>query len=229
MTTNQSNYLNMANAVLSLYDSNPAAWAGIVTVAGGVERLRATVAAIIEAAKQQDANDSKGHTATKEQARDLLENLTYQSVVRIRSYASVAGNEVLRAAVQFSRSDLDRMSTNELLTHCRVIADVCNANVTALTEYLIDEKTVDSLHQLIEQTAQLYAQRDMVIDQRMESTDRLKKLFSQARQQLKTLDDLAEAFVDDDIFVASYFNARRIHDLRGRKAATKATTETTQA
>jgi hypothetical protein len=25
MTTNRSNYLNMANAVLSLYDSNPAA------------------------------------------------------------------------------------------------------------------------------------------------------------------------------------------------------------
>jgi hypothetical protein len=226
MTTNQSNYLNMANAVLSLYDSNSAAWAGIVTVAGGVERLRATIASIIETAKQQDANDSKGHTVAKEQARDLLENLTYQTAVRMRSYAAVAGNEVVRAAVQFSRSDLDRMTTNELLTHCRVVADTCDANVAALADYRIDAKTVDDLRQRIELTAQLYAQRDTVIDQRMESTDRLKKLFSQARQQLKALDDLAEGFVDDDTFVATYFNARRIHDLRGRKVAT---TETAQA
>ncbi|MDR3252138.1 MAG: hypothetical protein LBT35_01015 [Tannerella sp.] len=29
--TNRSNYLSMANAVLSLYDSNPAVWSGIVT------------------------------------------------------------------------------------------------------------------------------------------------------------------------------------------------------
>jgi len=226
MTTNQSNYLNMLNAVLSLFDSHPAAWAAIVTVAGGVERLRTTLEAIIETAKQQDANDSKGHTAAKEHSRDLLENLTYQMAVRMRSYAAVAGNEVLRKAAQFSRSDLDNMKTNELLTHCRVVADACDASVVELTDYRIDAKTVDELRQRIKQTAQLYAQRDTVIDRRTEATDRLKRLFSQARQQIKALDDLAEGFVDDDIFVATYFNARRIHDLRGRKAAT---TDTAQA
>jgi hypothetical protein len=226
MTNNQSNYLNMVNAVLSLYDSNPAAWAGIVVVAGGVEQLRATLLAIIEAAKQQDANDSKGYTAAKEQVRNLLENLTYQSAVRVRSYAAVTGNEILRETVLFSRSDLDSMSTNDLLTHCRVVADACEANITELADYRIDAKTVDELRQRIEQTTLLYAQRDTVIDLRMESTDRLKRLFSQARKQLKALDDLAEGFVDDDTFVAAYFNARRIHDLRGRKAAT---TETTPA
>jgi hypothetical protein len=232
MTTNQRNYLNMVNAVLSLYDSNPAAWKELVAVAGGVEKLRATLLAIIEAAKQQDANDSKGYTAAKERVRDLLENLTYQSAVRVRSFAAVTDNEVLREVVLFSRSDLDNMNTNELLTHCRVVADVCEANVTELADYRIDEKTVEDLRQRIEQTAQLYAKRDTVIDLRMENTDRLKQLFLQARKQLKALDDLAEGFVDDDTFVAAYFNARRIHDLHGRKAATTekaVTAETTQA
>jgi hypothetical protein len=54
----------------------------------------------------------------------------------------------------------------------------------------------------------------------MEATARLQELFTQVRKQLKTLDDLVEAYVEDDAFVATYFNARRIHDLKGRKVKT---------
>jgi hypothetical protein len=55
----------------------------------------------------------------------------------------------------------------------------------------------------------------------MEATTRLQNLFAQARKQLKTLDDLVEGYVEDDEFVATYFNARRIHDLKGRKTRTE--------
>jgi hypothetical protein len=54
----------------------------------------------------------------------------------------------------------------------------------------------------------------------MEATAHLQQLFAQARKQLKTLDDLVEAYVEDDTFVATYFNARRIHDLKGRRVKT---------
>jgi hypothetical protein len=55
----------------------------------------------------------------------------------------------------------------------------------------------------------------------MEATARLQQLFVQARKQLKTLDDLVEGYIEDDTFVATYFNARRIHDLKGRKVKTE--------
>jgi lysyl-tRNA synthetase class I len=213
----QSNYLNMANAVITLFDGKLSAWRDIPVLVDGVERVRRIIAAIREAARKQGENKSTGHTAAKERSRDELENLTYQTAVRVRSYAGATENDVLATQMRFSRSSLDKMKTNDLLTLAQVIADACSAHLPELREYKIDETTVDSLRRCVEQTAQLYAQRDVVIDQRMEATSRLEQLFTEARTHLKTLDDLAEGYIEDDEFLAAYFNARRIHDIRGRK------------
>jgi uncharacterized coiled-coil protein SlyX len=213
----QSNYLNMLNAVLAHFDNNTPLWTGIGTVATCVGKLKNTVANITVAATSQGENNPVGHTAAKEQARDGLENLLYLTALRVRSYAGIAGDEVLLEQMRFSRSELDILGINDLLTRSRMALDACTANLSALTEYQVDQNTINNLQQLIDQTAQLYAQRDTVIDRRMEATARLQELFAQARKQLKTLDDLVEAYVEDDAFVATYFNARRIHDLKGRK------------
>ncbi|MDR3245559.1 MAG: hypothetical protein LBT50_03910, partial [Prevotellaceae bacterium] len=132
----------------------------------------------------------------------------------------IAGDDVLLEKMRFSRSALDILGTNDLLTRSRLVLDACVAHLPALTDYQVDQKTIDDLQKRIDLTAQLYAQRDTVIDQRMEATAHLQQLFTQARKQLKTLDDLVEGYVEDDTFVATYFNARRIHDLKGRKVKT---------
>jgi hypothetical protein len=143
-----------------------------------------------------------------------LEGLVYLTALRVRSYAGIAGDDVLLEKMRFSRSALDILGTNDLLTRSRLVLDACVAHLPALTDYQVDRKTIDDLQQRIDRTAQLYAQRDTVIDQRMEATAPLQQLFGQARKQLKTLDDL----VEDDVFVATYFNACRIHNLKGKKA-----------
>jgi hypothetical protein len=217
MKVSQSNYLNMASAVITLFDKKLSAWRNIPVLVEGVERVRKIIVAIRESAIKQEENKPTGHTVAKERSRDELENLMYQTAVRVRSYAGATENDVLADQMRISHTSLDKMKTNDLLTFAHVIADACTANLPALTDYLIDESTVDSLRKIAEQTAQLYAQRDVVIDQRMEATSRLEQLFTQARTSLKTLDDLAEGYIEDDAFLAEYFNARRIHDIRGRK------------
>ncbi|MDR0732440.1 MAG: hypothetical protein LBF08_00035 [Dysgonamonadaceae bacterium] len=217
MKISQSNYLNMANAVLEHFDENVSAWTGISVVSAGVTALKGTVANITAAATKQEESNPVGYTAAKEDARDGLEHFVYQTALRLRVYAKITNNDVLLETVHFSRSALDHLRINDLLTRSRVILDACVANLSHLGDYQVTQDTVDDLQQRIDQTAQLYAQRDTVVDQRMEATAHLQKLFAQARKQLKTLDDLVEGYVEDDAFVATYFNARRIHDLRGRK------------
>ena len=217
MKDNQNNYLNMVNAVLTLFNGNAGAWNGIGVVADGYERLRETGLSLNDTVVKQRENDPKGHTAAKDRSRDALENLLYRTALRVRSYARTADNDVLVGKTLFSRSELDRLKTNDLLSCGRVVRDACIENLDALEAYLVAQSTVDSLSELIDRTAKLYAKRDTVIDQRTEATDQLKKLFGKARKQLKALDDLVEGYVDDDTFVAEYFNARRIHDLKGRK------------
>ncbi|MDR0572601.1 MAG: hypothetical protein LBG96_00975 [Tannerella sp.] len=217
MKISQSNYLNMSNAVLVHFDNNAQVWTGIRIVVECVGKLRTILIDITDTATIQSKNNPVGHTASKEQAREELEDLVYRTALRVRSYAGIVGDEVLLEKMRFSRSSLDRMGINDLLTHSRLILDACVPHLPALGEYQVDQITVDELQQRIEQTSHLYAQRDTVIDQRMEATARLQRLFDELRKQLKTLDDLVEGYIDDYVFAATYFNARRIHDLKNRK------------
>jgi hypothetical protein len=221
MKISQSNYWNMSNAVLKHFDSNQPVWTNIRVVADGVRLLRNTLTDIAGTATKQGENNPVGHTAAKEHSRDKLEGLVYQTALRVRSYAGIESDDVLLEKMRFSRSSLDNLGINDLLTRSRIVLDACVAHLPVLSNYQVDQNTVAELQQLIDQTAQLYALRDTVIDQRMEATTRLQNLISQTRKQLKTLDDLVEGYVEDDVFVATYFNARRIHDLKGRKVKTE--------
>jgi hypothetical protein len=129
-------------------------------------------------------------------------------------------NDVLTAKLKCSQSALDRMKHNDLLTFGRVVVVACEEHLPELANYQIDSNTVSKLSQSIEQTAALYTERDTVVDQRVEVTADLEKLFAVARNQLKVLDDLVDGYIEDEIFVATYLNARRIHDLGGRKTKT---------
>jgi hypothetical protein len=221
MRDGQSNYWNMLNAVLQHFDDNIPVWKGVEIVVKCIEDLKNNGTAIkVAATKQRDSNPI-GHTIAKERSRNELENITFQVAIRARSYARLIEDDVLTEKLNFSRSNLDRMKHNDLLTCSRVVFDACRNYLPALAPYQVDEKIVDRLSQCIEQTTLLYAERDTVIDQRMEATADLAKQFITARKYLKTLDDLVEGYIEDDTFVATYFNTRRIHDLKGRRASKK--------
>jgi hypothetical protein len=216
----QSNYFNMMNAVVQHFDDNSNVWTNNQLVVGGVNSLKATGEAVKTAAAKQKNTDSKGHTAAKERARNELESLVYRTAVRLRTYARLTNNDVLTAKLNFSQSALGRMKHNDLLTCSRVVAAACQEYLPELANYQIDSAAVNQLLQSIELTSSLYAERDTVVDQRVEATADLEKLFVVARSQLKVLDDLVEGYLDDETFIATYFNARKVHDLKGRKAKT---------
>jgi hypothetical protein len=176
MKQSQSNYLNMANAVLQHFDNHAAAWSNVRIAASGVEKVRSTVNAIHTAAVKQNENNPVGYTASKEQARDSLETTLYQTALRVRSYAGVIGNEVLTQKTRFSRSSLDLLKTGDLCVNANTLADACEENLAGLAEYQVDQAAVDRLRELAAQTQTLYARRDTVVDERMEATARLKQL-----------------------------------------------------
>jgi hypothetical protein len=219
MRQTQSNYLNRANAVLQHFDNHVPVWANVKTVASDVEKVRSAVDTIDAAALKQNENNPTGYTASKEQTRDSLETALYLTALRVRSYAGATDNEVLAQKTRFSRSSLDVLKTADLCIAANTLADACGAYLADLAEYQVDQTAVNRLRELASKTKTLYTQRDTVIDERMEATARLKQLFARLRGLLKTLDDLVEAYIEDDAFVATYFNARRIHDLKGRHAA----------
>jgi hypothetical protein len=220
MRTVQSNYLNMINAVRRHLETNSNVWSNNPLIVGGVISLNETGEAIKAAATKQQNSNPTGHTVAKERARNELEELAYRASVRLRTYARLTNNDALAAKLNFSQSALDRMKHNDLLTFGRVVVAACEKHLPELANYQIDSNMVKELSQSIERTASLYTERDTVVDQRVEVTADLDKLFAVARNQLKVLDDLVDGYIDDEIFIATYLNARRIHDLGGRKTKT---------
>jgi hypothetical protein len=221
MKKTQSNYLNMLNAVIRHFDDNTNLWNDIPLVVNEVNKLKQTGIEINAVATKQRENDPTGHTSAKEQVRDKLETLIYRTGTRLRIYARLINDDVTKAQLRFSQSSLDRMKHNELLICARVVVAACEKFLPELSDYQIDQATINELNQTIEQLVTLYAERDVVVDQRIEVTSGLNRLFAAARNQLKVLDDLVDAYLDDDTFIETYFITRRIHDLRGKKTNPK--------
>ncbi|MDR2937740.1 MAG: hypothetical protein LBU92_02220 [Prevotellaceae bacterium] len=215
MNKTQSNYFNMAKAVCDVFDSSRQAWEGKVLIPAAYERLKMLCSSVGTTAAKQHENAPEGHTAAKEEARTVLEDLLFGVGRRLRAYARLEQDAVAEQQSSFSRSSLDLLSLNNLLNHARAIAEVCRVRVEQLRPYEVDEAVLTNLQAAIDKLTTLAAHRDAMMGFRMENTSSIISLLSQTRQELKTLDALVEGFVDDEAFLTVYFNARRLHDVRG--------------
>jgi hypothetical protein len=214
MKASQGNYLNMLNAVLDTMDSNQPLWEAIPLIVAGNGRLKTLRTSLEEAAAKQKENASTGHTAAKELARTALENKLFDAGKKLRAYAIVEEDAVAESQSNFSRSALDTLSLLNLLTLSRAIVKIITPLLEQLKDYGITAEDMTALQADIEKLSTLNAHRDAVVDLRMTYTESITKTLSATRRELRKLDSLVEAFINDEMFLSLYFNARRIHNVR---------------
>ncbi len=218
MKRSQSNYFNMAKATCEVFAGNGNVWQGEPLIVEGVTNLTDLCAKINREATMQQQNETKGHTANKEQERTLLEDRTFRIGGRLKVYAQKTGDKVTAAQVAFSRSSLDELSLNKLLTAARSVAESATRLLPSLAAYKVTQTDVDELKRSIDTTEGLNAHRDAVKGERTENTSHLVILFSELRKELKLMDTQVEAYIDDEEFLRTYFITRRIHDVKGGSA-----------
>ncbi|MDR2907593.1 MAG: hypothetical protein LBU91_06365 [Bacteroidales bacterium] len=215
MKKSQSNYLNMVKAVCDVFESNSSAWGDVGLVKDAFFDVCELVKAVETAAAKQVENAPEGHTAAKEAARTALEDLLFNLGRKLRAFGRIEEDAVVERQSSFSRSALDDLSLNNLLNVSRAIAELCKVRAEQLKPYEIDEVALTNLQLATDKLAKLNAHRDAVVDSRMENTASIVDLLSKTREKLKTLDALVEGFFDDEAFLAVYFSARRVHDVKG--------------
>jgi hypothetical protein len=222
MEKKQSNYLNMAKAVCDVFESSKNAWKEKNLLSAAYERLKILCNNIITTAAKQTENAPEGHTDAKEAARTALEDLLFGIGRKLRAFGRLESDAVVERQSDFSRSSLDKLSLNNLISLALAIAEVCKVRIEQLKPYEIDDAMITNLQTAADKLDKLNAHRDAVVDFRMENTLSIADLLSKVRQELKTLDALVEGFVEDESFLTVYFNARRQHDVKGgRKKAEK--------
>ncbi len=214
LTELESNYFNMSKTVCDVFENSKNVWENKALLSAAYNRLKTLCESIGEVAAKQKENAPEGYTAAKEIARTTLEDKLFIISRKLHTLWGLA-DVVAAEQSKFSRSSLDELSLNNLLNLARAIAEVCRVRLDRLKAYEIDETTLTDLQTAIGELSTMNAHRDAVMDCRMENTSSISKLLATMRRELKTTDALVEGFVSDEAFLAVYFNARRVHDVRG--------------
>lgn len=200
----------MYNTVLANLDRNAAIWEENSLILAEVELFRNVAQTISNEGFKQTEKNPKGFTQDKDAQLELMCELTYELVIKIRPYARKIKNNVLLQAVDHSISDLKKGSAEAIINRCQLIHDKGQEFLAALSAYQVTAEGLAEVKASIEKFKPMIAHRNSIGDERAAATQNLPLLFSQAREHLQSLDDLIESQVGNKDFVNSYFQSRRI-------------------
>ncbi len=209
MTRRQTDYIRMADAVLSLLDQHPAAWENNDPFINSVEALRTARAAASEAGVGQRAG-SGGVT----QERDDLADVAIEQVLRLagfaQAYALDKHDKVLYERMRVRESALDRMPDNELQDALTDISQrIAALPAAAVAPYGLTGKAQESLAKAVAAHKDALGTPRATIAERKVHTDAVKTAMKQMRVTFKKMDRLAPLFdTDAPDFVSAYKTAR---------------------
>ncbi len=148
MTNYQESYEKMSTAKVSYLAANATITATLPNYAGYYTTVQTTIAQILAAKVQQEA-DKSGDTKTKKLLRTSLITQTIDVGRRVVAYATYVNNNALLALVNYTESDLKRSSDSNLVSICQVVRDNANANVAALATYGVTAAIITTLQTTI--------------------------------------------------------------------------------
>lgn len=148
MTNYQESYEKMSSAKVSYLAANATITATLPNYAGYYTTVQNTIAQILAAKVQQEA-DKSGDTKTKKLLRTSLISQTIDVGRRVVAYATNVNNNALLALVNYTESDLKRSTDSNLVSICQVIRDNANTNVAALATYGVTAAIITNLQTAI--------------------------------------------------------------------------------
>ncbi len=207
----------MYKSVKSIIAKNQAAWTGLAAFGSSFQTFTDRLQALEESGYQQNLA-IVGVSAVKNAKRTLVVDRAYAISSGIVAYAVVNNDVETINHMKISRHELEKAGKTKLLVLVDRILIRANSIVGQLSDYGIDQTSIDELQTLRDELdVQLSAPRNAIIE-RKNQTIRIKTLVKEIDIVLKLqLDKLMEILKEDhpDFFTA-YTNARIIVDHRNR-------------
>ena len=218
MNQEQDNATTMFETVNGTLATFGPLWNGIPAFADAVNRVVTGTAAIREKTGEQVAT---GDAATKATAKSNLEETVLLVADQLSAYAAKTGDTMLAAAIDFSKSQLDRMADSDLVLAAKAVEKAAADHSAILaSDYLITAADLTTLTQRRERFDKLKtAARDAIVNRRV-ATLSLPEAITFVRSLYRNeLDRMMTRFkTSQPDFYAAYFGARVIVD----RAATHA-------
>ena len=214
MTRTTATRLDMLRTVLTHLDASPDLWHGHRPIADTVAVVRAGLAGLDQAARDQAASNPRGMTKTRKAARARAVAALGALGQSTGAYAlSGAGRADFRVATTRSARDWARLPEADFVSLAGVALNRIETALADLAEYGVTAAETDAARAAVGAVVPLTIARDRTAARRAVATAALRTGYSALVEPLGLLDRLVPVLIKDATFVAVYAHTRRI---RGR-------------
>ncbi len=223
MTINQESRLKMFLAVSEFLAGNGEITKQLPGFDTCVSELNNTIQMIKESDEKQK-NITTGNTKLKNESRHKLVTLASETAVRVIAYATINDDKKLLDEVNFSISDLNRMTDLQLRGFSELLLQNTEKIVGSLAPFGISSETQKNLAGVIAEFIASLTGPRIAVTKRHDATIQLDFHFSEADAILDKMDALAAILKSSDTgFSNSYKGVRKIIKVSGGSMALKAT------
>jgi hypothetical protein len=191
MTNKQQNRLTMMMAVAIICKDLAALFALLPNFPNLVIQLGNLIRRIQDLGEAQE-KDYKGKADYKYQVADNLIAETMIIIRRVVAYATVTNKPELLQTVNYSKSELEKMTDQDVRAACQIVHDTTEEELPSLVDYKVTKVMLDAQQANIDlYTHEITSPREGII-QRKNATTELPKVFKEATGVLKVMDSLIE-------------------------------------
>ncbi len=206
--------LNMFHTVIALCEDNLATVALIVAFQTGYNAFKTTVAAIVTAAAQLEAQTG-GYAISKMKAKKDLAEFGAGIAGMLYAFASTKNDDVLKEAMHISYSDISHAKDDDVVAICSTIYDTANSHLADLADYGITAAVLTSFNGGINDYSGKAPKPREAVNLKKGVRNTLNTLFNDASKIAKEqLDKIAVEYLHNGNkeFYNSYESARIIID-----------------
>jgi hypothetical protein len=147
MTKTDDNKLAMLKAVLSLLKQYQSEWQNIASFVEAVLELESIIA-LIDATRETTETDQSGPVTEKKTIREMLIDKAFEILSQLSALAAKTKDQVLEGKVNFTKSDLQAMRQNLLVSTCKSFVKAGREYITPLGIYNVTSVDIDNFEAL---------------------------------------------------------------------------------
>jgi len=215
MDNRDSNRANMIRVTIQYCTDNTSATSGIPAFAP-VLNTASNKLLLIDQLDQIAMGTTTGVTLDTKALRTAMTDLSLRCSGAVVAYATSINNNTLKAQVNFTESDLNRMKKEEVDDVCQTIHDVTNANIANAQNYGISGTDVSDLQTTINLYRTAVQNPRQAIISKNDSKKQIKNLIDEVIKTIfkGQMDKMVNTLKNSNPnFVNKYFDARTIIDL----------------
>ncbi|MBL0129470.1 MAG: hypothetical protein IPP83_18930 [Flavobacteriales bacterium] len=203
--------MSMIYALLQVLMKHAAVWTGLVPFKNAKDELDANLASLENATQTQETS-LKGVALDKRLKKEAMIKKAHEVAEGAYAYAEDKGNVIMRDAVDYSRSDLNKVRDAVVAQTCQGIHDVANGVIADLGAYGLDAADLTTLQTAIDSYVATVGSPRAALTVRKGATAEINALVKDSMKILtKRMDKLMPEFeTSAPAFHQEYFDARII-------------------